>query len=297
MSFSREVKEEMAGHIPKMRHCMIAELAAMVSFGIKSRDFSKEELFTLSFTEGVVHRKYFTLLSKTLNIEAGVLPFVEDTYRQAQQMLKLSSDMQQVDPLVYQQTCCKRSFIRGAFLAAGSISDPTKGYHFEIVCASMAQAKSLIAVMNTFEDIEAKEVFRNGRYVVYLKEGSQIVEALGIMEAPHSVMELENIRIVKEVRGNINRKVNCETANITKTVGAAVRQINDIQLIADHMGLEKLSPQLQEIALVRLDNPDTPLQELGQLLDKPIGKSGVNHRLKKLAQIADSIRVASADVL
>ena len=139
-------------------------------------------------------------------------------------------------------------------------------------------------------DVEAKQVERNGKIVVYLKEGAQIVEALRIMEAAHSVMELENIRIVKEVRGTINRKVNCETANISKTVSAAVRQIEDIKLIDEKLGLDTLPVQLQEIAQIRLDYPDTPLGDLGQYLDPPIGKSGVNHRLKKLAAIARELR-------
>ncbi|MBR1624056.1 MAG: DNA-binding protein WhiA, partial [Pseudobutyrivibrio sp.] len=135
-----------------------------------------------------------------------------------------------------------------------------------------------------------KYVRRNGKFVVYLKEGTQIVEILRVMEAAHSVMELENIRVVKEVRGTINRKVNCETANISKTVNTAVRQIEDINLIEERLGLENLPPQLQEIAQVRLEYPDTPLGSLGQYLDPPIGKSGVNHRLKKLAKIAEDLR-------
>jgi DNA-binding protein WhiA len=126
--------------------------------------------------------------------------------------------------------------------------------------------------------------------VVYLKEGAQVVEILRVMEAAHSVMELENIRVVKEVRGTVNRKVNCETANIGKTVSTAVRQIEDIHLIDEKIGLENLPEQLQDIARVRLDYPDTPLGSLGQYLDPPIGKSGVNHRLKKLAKMAEQLR-------
>ncbi len=290
MSFSKKVKEELAAHMPKARHCIIAELAGIVCFSIKSTEFDTNDCFCLSVADELVHRKYFTLLDKTINIKSGVLGYSPESFESARKSLKLSADMQTVDGLVYQRTCCRRAFIRGAFLAAGSISDPNKGYHFEIVCASDRQAAMLKIIMNTFEDVEARIVQRSGRYVVYLKEGAQIVELLGIMEAPNSVMELENIRVVKEVRGNINRKVNCETANISKTVGAAVRQINDIELIDQRLGLETLSPQLQEIAQVRLDNPDTPLSELGKLLDPPIGKSGVNHRLKKLAAIAEELR-------
>jgi DNA-binding protein WhiA len=204
-------------------------------------------------------------------------------------MLKLSDDGMQIDELVLQQPCCKRAFIRGAFLATGSVSDPNKGYHFEIVCVSKEQADTLMAAMNFFE-VGAKCVSRSGRYVVYLKEGAQIVEIFRVMEAAHSVMKLENIRVVKEVRGTVNRKVNCETANISKTVNTAVRQIEDIELIDAKLGLENLPEALQEIATVRREHPDTPLGSLGQYLDPPIGKSGVNHRLKKLASIAEGLR-------
>jgi hypothetical protein len=142
--------------------------------------------------------------------------------------------------------------------------------------------------MKAFE-IRAKVVERSGKFVVYLKEGAQIVEVLRVMEAAHSVMDLENIRVVKEVRGSINRKVNCETANIGKTVSAAVRQIEEINRIEEKLGLDNLPVQLQEIARVRLAYPDTPLADLGQLLEPPIGKSGVNHRFKKLAAIAKEL--------
>ena len=242
-----------------------------------------------NISDGALSRKVFTLLNKTLNIGKDVTALSSEKYSEAVKMLKVSPDGASVDELILQQPCCKRAFIRGAFLVAGSISDPNKGYHFEIVCPSINQAEQLVKAMKVFE-VEAKFVNRNGKYVVYLKEGAQIVEILRVMEAAHSVMELENIRVVKEVRGTINRKVNCETANIGKTVSTAVRQIEDINLIEEKLGLENLPAQLQEIAEVRLEYPDTPLGSLGQYLDPPIGKSGVNHRLKKLAKIAEELR-------
>ena len=281
MSFSKKVKEELFKVIPKSRHCMVAELAGIITLhGIDSLELDSSD---------VLNRKVFTLLNKTLNIGKDVTTFNGDVLFETRKMLKLSDDDTSVDEIVLQQPCCKRAFIRGAFLAAGSITDPNKGYHFEIVCFNNKQADLLIKAMSAF-DVEAKQVERNGKIVVYLKEGAQIVEALRIMEAAHSVMELENIRIVKEVRGTINRKVNCETANISKTVSAAVRQIEDIKLIDEKLGLDTLPVQLQEIAQIRLDYPDTPLGDLGQYLDPPIGKSGVNHRLKKLAAIAREFR-------
>ncbi len=241
-----------------------------------------------NISEDHLNRKVFTLLNKTLNIGKDVTAISNDVFLETKKCLKLSADGQLIDEIVIQQICCKRAFIRGAFLAAGSISDPNKGYHFEIVCNTSEQADLIQKSMNVF-DVQAKMVKRNGKYVVYLKEGAQIVEALRVMEAAHSVMELENIRVVKEVRGTINRKVNCETANIGKTVNAAVRQIEDINLIDSKLGIENLPVQLQEIAKIRLAYPDTSLADLGQLLDPPIGKSGVNHRFKKLAAIASEL--------
>ena len=187
------------------------------------------------------------------------------------------------------QACCRRSFIRGAFLAAGSISDPEKFYHFEIVCPSQDRAEQVQNIIRTF-GIEAKMVTRKKYFVVYIKEGSQIVDILNVMEAPLALMELENIRIVRGMRGQVNRQVNCETANINKTVSAAVRQMEDIIYIRDTIGLHRLPENLEEIASLRLARPDASLKELGEALDSPVGKSGVNHRLRKLSAIAKELR-------
>ena len=160
----------------------------------------------------------------------------------------------------------------------------------EIVCRTSPQARQLRDVMNTFE-AEAKIVERKGHYVVYVKEGSRIVDMLGVMEANVALMNLENVRILKEMRNSVNRKVNCETANIGKTVSAAVRQVEDIQLIEKKIGLSKLPQSLQEIARVRLEHPDMPLKDLGELLTPPVGKSGVNHRLRRISEIAEKLKV------
>ncbi|QFJ54725.1 DNA-binding protein WhiA [Pseudobutyrivibrio xylanivorans] len=280
MSFSKNVKEELFQVLPKSRHCTVAELAAI--FMLQDADSFK------TISEDQLNRKVFTLLKNSRNIGKDVTAITADVFFETKKMLKLTDDCQLAEDIVIQQSCCKRAFIRGAFLAAGSISDPNKGYHFEIVCNTVAQAEMIKRAMNTFE-VGAKSVERNGKFVVYLKEGAQIVEILRVMEAAHSVMDLENIRVVKEVRGTINRKVNCETANIGKTVGAAVRQIEQINLIDEKLGLENLPVQLEEIARVRLRYPDTPLKDLGEMLEPPIGKSGVNHRFKKLAAIAEGL--------
>ena len=169
------------------------------------------------------------------------------------------------------------------------MSDPSKSYHFEIVCNDMRQAEHLRDMMNSF-DVDAKIVQRKRTYVVYLKEGSQIVDILNVMEAHVALMELENVRIMKEMRNSVNRKVNCETANINKTVSAAVRQMEDITYIRDQIGFEKLPEGLRDVALTRLAYPEAALKELGQLMANPLGKSGVNHRLRKLSEIAQQLR-------
>lgn len=169
------------------------------------------------------------------------------------------------------------------------MSNPEKSYHLEIVCAARKKAEQLKIIISSF-GVDAKIVIRKKSYVVYLKEGAQIVTLLNVMEAPVALMELENIRILKDMRNTVNRKVNCETANINKTVSAAVKQIEDITYIRDTIGLHKLPEGLEEISRIRLEYPEATLKELGDLLSVPVGKSGVNHRLRKLGNIAEKLR-------
>ena len=286
MSFSREVKEELAGHISPARHCQIAELSAL--FSICGQFGRNQDGYYIGFqTENeAVLKKSFTLLKKAFNIEADVMLREE----QMQELYDEFGDLEKpVNQLLIKNSCCQRAFIRGAFLAAGSMSDPSKGYHLEFVCTSMEKAGQLQRVIQEF-NIDAKIVIRKKYYVVYLKEGSGIVDILNVMEAHVALMKLENLRILKEMRNSINRQVNCEAANITKTVNAATRQIEDIELIKEQYGFQKLPEPLRQMAEVRLEHPDAPLKELGEYLDPPVGKSGVNHRLRKLSELADRIR-------
>ena len=288
MSFSENIKEELAKHITPARHCQIAELAAIMHFcGQYGED--KEGNLTIGFqteNEAVV-RKGFTLLKKTYNIDIGV---GINGQEKANLIAKTGDLSKPVDPLLIKSACCRRAFLRGAFLCCGSMSDPSKGYHLEFVCADEAQAEQLQEVIGTF-DIEAKIIQRKKYHVVYLKEGAGIVDLLNVMEAHRSLMELENLRILKEMRNSINRRVNCETANIGKTVQAATRQVEDILFIKEHYGFSKLPDNLREMAEVRLEYPDAALKELGEYLNPPVGKSGVNHRLRKLSELADKLRV------
>ena len=319
MSFSSEVKEELSRQISTARHCQIAEIAAIISMcgGVS---ISAENQYSLKIhTENIsVARKYFTLLKKTFNINTEVsirqstgprksriysvlLKDHEESLRVLQAAKLLDADMEirenfsMADNLVIQRSCCRRASIRGAFLAAGSISDPKKSYHFEIVCTSEEKARQLILIINSF-DMDAKMVLRKKYFVVYLKEGAQIVDLLNIMEAHVALMNLENVRILKEMRNSVNRQVNCETANIHKTVNAAVKQIEDIRYIEKTIGFEQLSEGLEEIARLRLEQPEATLKELGAMLSVPVGKSGVNHRLRKLSILAEELRQQGGEV-
>ena len=313
MSFSSRVKEELSRQVSPARHCQIAEIAAILSLCGRIHIDENENYSIRIHTENVaVARKYFTLLKKAFNIRTDISirrnAFLkknrtyavmvrehEDAIRvlEAAKLVnehgEIGENLSVVRNLVIQNDCCRRAFIRGAFLAAGSISDPEKFYHFEIACTSMEKAKQLQEVISTFS-IDAKIVVRKKYYVVYIKEGSQIVELLGLMEAHVALMEWENIRILKEMRNSVNRQVNCETANINKTVSAAVKQLGDITYIRDTVGLDYLPEALAEIAQIRLDKPDATLKELGESLNPPVGKSGVNHRLRKISTIAETLR-------
>lgn len=287
MSFSSEVKEELAKHISPARHCQIAELAAMVNLcGQIGRDADGNYTIGFQTENEAVARKGFTLLKKTYNIDTDVAMDEE----QIQDFFgKMGNPERPVSSLLIKNSCCQRAFLRGAFLSIGSISDPQKSYHLEFVCTDEDKARQLQRVIQGF-DIDAKIILRKKYHVVYLKEGESIVDMLNICEAHISLMKLENMRILKEMRNSINRKVNCETANITKTVNASSRQVEDIEYIRDNYGLSKLSGNLREMAEVRLEHPDAPLKELGGYLDPPVGKSGVNHRLRKLSEFADKLR-------
>lgn len=262
MSFSSEVKAELARQTDSKRHCQLAELAALETLAPDHTHLAEKR----------------TALAKKL---FGVLAPEELHARIAEQM------MQHREQLL-KRSCCKRAFLRGAFLASGSISDPEKSYHFEIVCQNPEQAALLQELFESFE-LDAKIVQRKKYYITYLKEGAQIVDALNVMGAYVALMNLENVRILKEMRGSVNRIVNCETANINKVVGAACRQVEDIRYIQSRIGLDELPPALREMALLRLEYPDTSLKDLGELCDPPVGKSGVNHRLRKLGELAKKL--------
>lgn len=303
MSFSGQIKEELAQVISSPRHCQLAELAALVQF---CGHIEEDGSLLVQSENPLVIRKCFTLLKKTFKIEAAAKNqmqtqnyrlFVtgEDAFR-VLEALKICDTAGHLmmrhltDPVLIKNSCCKRAYLRGCYMAVGSMSDPYKSYHLELVCGLQAQAEQLLKILHDFS-LDAKMIIRKKYHVVYMKEGENIADFLNITEAHKALMEFENTRIYKGMRNMVNRKVNCEAANITKTVNAATRQVEDIRLIREKMGLEALPEPLRQMAYVRLENPQASLGELGKLLDPPVGKSGVNHRLRKLGELAKELKV------
>jgi hypothetical protein len=278
MSFSGDVKEELTAQLGSSRHCKLAELAGIVTMS----GTYNNHIWQPGGENPYAERKQDRLvISLDIDINSA----------EGRSSLKLNeTDLELfIDRILLERSCCKQAFLRGAFLAAGSITNPEKGYHLEIVCENKKKADLLAELFSDFS-LETKQIVRKNHYVTYIKDGSVIVDALNLMGAHKALMNMENVRILKDMRNGVNRRVNCETANINKTVRTGVKQQEDIKLIIKLKGMNYLPQNLREIAQLRLEEPELPLKELGELLDPPLGKSGVNHRLKKISKIADELR-------
>ncbi len=301
MSFSGGVKEELVRIENDARHCQIAELAAiLICSGAVRTDSSDGKSILLQPDAPYVTTRCLMLLEKLSLIPKRDLILQDQNtlfldkknssvIKRILQIIKYKEGDKLVNPLVIKSLCCKRSFLRGAFLSTGSMSNPQKGYHLEFVCSDAQLAAQLVDTL-AFYEIHAKIVTRKKYQVVYIKESEEIVELLNVIGAHIALMNLENLRILKDMRNSINRRVNCETANITKTVNAAAKQIDDIQYIRDHYGFDNLDDNLRQMAVLRLEHPDATLKELGEYLTPTVGKSGVNHRLRKLSELAEKLR-------
>lgn len=312
MSFSKKIKEELSRQMATSKMGRIAESAALICMcGAVVIDENGRYALKIHTENLSVARKCFTLFEKTYNIKIDValrqntqkgtisyfvivkahldaLRVLHDIYL-LNEFGEIEEELDVNRNVLLSERSCRRAFLRGAFLAAGSMSDPEKSYHFEIACATNEKAEQIRQVMQGFS-LDAKIVQRKRHYVVYLKEGTQIADALNVMEAHTALMEFENVRILKEMRNEVNRKVNCETANLNKTVSASVKQIEDIKFIQEKSGFDELPDALRDIALARLNYPEASLKELGEMVTPSVGKSGVNHRLRKLSEMADRLR-------
>jgi DNA-binding protein WhiA len=313
MSFSMETKNELARIIPEDQCCQVAELSALIRMSGAIQLMGFQRVNVKIFTENAaIARKIFILFKKCFGIHTQLMVKKSKLLNKNNHyVIIISSDAEANDVLrkvgilkidqeqfsinyiipkeLIQKKCCKRAYIRGAFLGAGSVSDPEKTYHLEFVTSSADHSKNLKCLINHF-DLKSKIVQRKNSYVVYLKEADQIVDLLNIMGAHSALLNLENIRVVKDVRNSVNRIVNCETANLSKIVNASIRQIENIKYIQRTRGLKRLPDGLREIAELRLNYKEASLKELGQMLNPPIGKSGVNHRLRKIEEIAEKLK-------
>jgi DNA-binding protein WhiA len=311
LSFSSLVKNEIC-RIDNIENCCLkAELAAIIAVGGNINIVEDQGIDIKIITENAAFaRRAYSLFKKLFGISVEVkcrkgkkltkhtsyelIISNSDEARKIIEELKIEfniNDEKKFPDIIHNieksitNSCCKRAYLRGAFLAGGSISDPEKTYHIELTSRFSSLARKLKEMINSY-NLNAKIIKRKGYYVVYLKEGDHIVDFLNIIGAHSALLKMENIRILKDMRNNVNRIVNCETANLEKTVYASVRQIRNIEYIRDYLGLDKLPKNLREIAELRMKYRDASLKELGEMLDPPLGKSGVNHRLRKLEKIA-----------
>ncbi len=301
-----EVKEELLKSMPSQRHCRITQIAMIIA---ATGEIKPDALIIKSDNERIAE-KYFTLLKKTFNINADAFEekgFFGVSVSKKEDVLEILQAVKILDakgnPCFYKgivpsflikSGCCKRVFLKNAFVFYGTVNAPGKGAHLEFVCENEECAKQIVRELSYFE-VEAKIGIRKNRFhVVYLKDGEKIADFLRIVEANVATMNYENSLILKEIANNTNRKVNCEVANSAKQINAAYKQIEDINYLNECIGLSNLPDTLRSVAEARLENPDVGLKELGELMKPPLGKSGVNHRLRKISEMAQKHREKDA---
>jgi len=301
MSFTQTVKEELINKEYESVCCQFAELAGVIAFaGVAHRDNDDFCLRITTESSGLA-RKIFKLSKQLFGVAANVgirrhareravhsyIAVIESASGALSGlgMLERGEVGFKVPDDIVGEECCAGAFIRGAFLGAGSISDPEKQYHMEFVTGHYPLSRDFRALLKRF-GIGARTVVRKSNYVTYLKESAAICDCLAAMGAHGAVLNVYNVKILKEIKNQVNRVTNFESANINKTVNASIKQVEAIRIIDSAAGLESLPAGLERLARLRLDYPDVSLPELGSMLEPPIGKSGVNHRLRRIMQIA-----------
>lgn len=309
MSFSTVTKNELARVNSAGNCCKLAELAALARLDGSIQISGRRVYLRIINENAAVVRKIFVLFKELFGVQTDVL---------AERKIKLRKNnvyMVQVPPQpstteiltelglldekgrlpqgikkdFIRRDCCRRSYLRGAFLGGGSVNNPEGNYHLEIISTNERHSGEIARLMRKFS-LTAKISQRKNWYVVYLKESDQIVNFLSIIGAHTALLDFENTRIYKGMRNQVNRLVNCETANLNKTVDAAMRQMENIKFVAEYMGLDKLPAGLRQLAELRLSHPDMSLRELGDMMDPRVGKSGINHRMRKIEAIAEKLR-------
>lgn len=308
VSFASETKKELTT-IETSGCCAKAELSALIRMN-GSLSFSNRQLVVNIQTENAaIARRIYVLIKR--NYDAAVELLVRKKMRLKKNnvyIVRLKENAQVIlDDLgiiedgfsfihhiasrITEKNCCQRAYLRGAFLAGGSVNNPeTSSYHLEIFSLYQEHNEALCTLMNEF-NLNAKTLERKKGFITYLKEAEKISDFFSIVGAHSALMRFEDVRIVRDMRNSVNRLVNCETANLNKTIGAALRQVENIKFIDQTVGLGILPDRLREIAELRVLHQDVTLKELGEMVSgAAISKSGINHRLRKIDEIADKIR-------
>jgi DNA-binding protein WhiA len=307
LSFAAQTKKEIT-LIEAEACCEKAELSALIRMNGSVQLTNQRVILDISTENAAIARRIYSLLKKAYQLHTELLVRKKmrlkknNIYivRVPNQVQELLTDLQIVSEGfmftpgiakgIIRSNCCKRAYLRGAFLAGGSVNNPEgSSYHLEIASIYEEHCQSLCQLANRF-DLNARFIERKKGFVFYIKEGEKIIEFLSIIGAHQALFKFEDVRIMKDMRNSVNRIVNCETANLNKTIGAAVRQIDNIRLLQREVGLESLPDKLREVAEIRLQHPDMNLKEVGDMLKGNVSKSGVNHRLRKIDELAEKLR-------
>lgn len=308
MSFAAQTKKELTLIETGQACCERAELSALIRMIGTVQLSGKRVVLDVSTENAAIARRIFTLIKRQFGIQAELLVrkkmrlkknniYIVRVPRGVQEMLlslKIVSEgfvfQSGIDESLIRKECDRRAYLRGAFLAGGSVNNPEgSSYHLEISSMYEEHCEALCELINRY-GLNARCIERKKGYVLYLKEGEKIIDFLSLIGAHQALLKFEDVRIMRDMRNSVNRIVNCETANLNKTIGAAVRQIDNIKLLQKVIGLENLPEKLREVAEVRLAHPDINLKEVGDLLKGNVSKSGVNHRLRKIDELAEKIR-------
>lgn len=308
MSFASEIKKELTS-IEVDECCKTAELAALIRMNGAISLSRQAYLLDVQTENAAIARRIYTLIKSSYPLPVELLVRKKMKLKKNNvYIVRLKKDVRKLlvdldileEPYTFvrtisnqflNQTCCQRAYLRGAFLAGGSINNPeTSSYHLEIFNFYQEHNDALCDLLNGF-DLKARKLERKNGYITYIKEAEKITEFLNLIGAHNALFKFEDVRIVRDMRNSVNRLVNCETANLNKTIGAAFRQIENIKFIEQTAGLDALPEKLREIAILRIQYEDVSLKELGELVKGgKISKSGVNHRLKKIDEFADKLR-------
>ena len=305
MSYSSQTKEELCRYEPQSVCCLLSELSGIVcAAGSVLYRGGGEKRLSIETENSAVARRVFRLLHEVFDVQAQVVTLERARLggRSAHRIVVGGSDAsfvlegcgievtqrRAVPKEITVRKCCRRSFLRGVFLASGSVTDPEKEYHLEFVLGDEAFANALVRLIARF-DLTAHVAKRRQMTLVYLKGQSEITDMLSIFGAQNARFAMEDAFIKKVFRNNANRAVNCDSANVQRAVAAASRQVEAIHRVIAARGEQSLPPALRETARLRLSYPEMSLEELGQMCDPPVGKSGVNHRLRKLEQMAEEL--------